>query len=790
MAPRSRAHLTSGRFPNPQVKEAHNPSVTRCHHGGLWSGDQCIVGVIGVETLRVISQGEKEMREVALTTPRKKPRPRSPLMLPAPTCDISAHAPTWAKCRAWASGWDLVPTRGLLRKEPALGGFGPAANGRRRLTEEYYWNSDREAIAWGDASALLLLGHPHHPIVVIDIDQIAAKPAVVATVCAVLGITPGDLVEVATGREGGGCHLYFRAVPGVGRYRRAMQQTAGGIPQAVDYIGHGQVICPGSRHKTGRTYRMTHRGQTVSSLAEIYGHLPRMSPEHWDQIIGSEFQLPALGESRSSGPGGCYLSIQGESEAWQTLDRFLGSATSRNTSYDISPDGSIRRGRSSAGRTVSRMDDGVGIRVKDWTSDLTYFLNCPDRPDRKTQSATALSDAGLAGDALTLTFRYSREMVSGQASEAMIRTAAHLRRRMEEGASYVPPVSQDPEPHAIFDADDVLYLREKSALSAAQIWEMTRDAGLTCERQVPLLTAIQGPQGGKFLHAMADCRSWSCPACGRANLVAMRAAIHAHLQHHGPQATATTEDHVLVEDHSPQAMDRQRRVDHDLGSSGVCVYGVTAEDYASASDSMQKWAKTHGPKASWLAVQADPERTIILAYSASTAILPPEIRKSQILFPTAKNQRVQIWQDHLHEITAGVLAMVDLDAWRAAWAASGKTLRIRPLVGPSAMLTVIHDLMDFLIGKNRNGKPTADRIRANPDYAKKTIATKDLAAYEKSVSDLLQDSITAQNLHNSARAKDGWLPLRTVDHLLTLIDSGDVRMISTKVKMKGDILTL
>ncbi len=89
----------------------------------------------------------------------------------------------------------------------------------------------------------------HFGLIVVDVDDTAYLSRVGQT----FGHTP---MAVATGREGGGVHLYYRAPEGA---RQVIGLYGNGT---VDFkVGNNYVVAPGSQHRSGATYQLLWNGK-------------------------------------------------------------------------------------------------------------------------------------------------------------------------------------------------------------------------------------------------------------------------------------------------------------------------------------------------------------------------------------------------------------------------------------------------------------------------------------------------------------------------------------------------
>lgn len=80
------------------------------------------------------------------------------------------------------------------------------------------------------------------------------------------GLTLPETLTVATGRNGGGTHLYYKKPAGItmGDHSRWTTPLPGEPHFAIDVRGKGYAVGPGSIHeKTGRTYTITHNTEPV-----------------------------------------------------------------------------------------------------------------------------------------------------------------------------------------------------------------------------------------------------------------------------------------------------------------------------------------------------------------------------------------------------------------------------------------------------------------------------------------------------------------------------------------------
>lgn len=116
---------------------------------------------------------------------------------------------------------------------------------------------------------------------VVDVDNPADLPWAVAT----FGTSP---LVVASGRVGGGYHLYFLRDSRRPRDERGSTTKVGG--RAVDFKSwHGYVVAPGSVHRTGAVYTARWHGEAIAPAeltAEMIRALPILDRDVLDTVLG------------------------------------------------------------------------------------------------------------------------------------------------------------------------------------------------------------------------------------------------------------------------------------------------------------------------------------------------------------------------------------------------------------------------------------------------------------------------------------------------------------------------
>ena len=138
-------------------------------------------------------------------------------------------------------------------------------------------------------SPLLLLDSPSSEalcLCVIDIDDMSAKRDVLAWL---LERGYKSALQVSTGREGGGEHLYFlREAEQAGDYRSGQAKPFGkgadGKYRVDLKARNSYAVCPGAVHKSGKTYRAHFSGEEVEYLEDVLPQLPTMKLEHWREL--------------------------------------------------------------------------------------------------------------------------------------------------------------------------------------------------------------------------------------------------------------------------------------------------------------------------------------------------------------------------------------------------------------------------------------------------------------------------------------------------------------------------
>lgn len=212
--------------------------------------------------------------------------------------------------RAFAAGWNVIPASPITKVPVGLGFKKFTGELTRHINA---WETARhlETVEADNVNAALLLDSPTPGCssVVVDVDNPRDLPLVELWIKS-WGIDPFDALQVSTGREGGGVHLYFRREcepTKIGAYgqhngaklfqrddvvvldsnRKPLLTPATGLPYLkvggqVDIKGwRNYVVCPGATHKTGRTYDPSHRGEPVLRLADVINKLPVLPLEAW-----------------------------------------------------------------------------------------------------------------------------------------------------------------------------------------------------------------------------------------------------------------------------------------------------------------------------------------------------------------------------------------------------------------------------------------------------------------------------------------------------------------------------
>jgi hypothetical protein len=121
---------------------------------------------------------------------------------------------------------------------------------------------------------------------VIDIDDMSAKRDVLAWL---LERGYKSALQVSTGREGGGEHLYFlREAEQAGDYRSGQAKPFGkgadGKYRVDLKARNSYAVCPGAVHESGKTYRAHFSGEEVEYLEDVLPQLPTMKLEHWREL--------------------------------------------------------------------------------------------------------------------------------------------------------------------------------------------------------------------------------------------------------------------------------------------------------------------------------------------------------------------------------------------------------------------------------------------------------------------------------------------------------------------------
>jgi len=147
----------------------------------------------------------------------------------------------------------------------------------------------RETAGWAngaiDGVACWLL-HSHQSTVtphldVIDVDDLADLPWALAT------FGPSPLVQLS-GRDGGGCHIFYRRDPSRDPLEYGSRTHIGGHKVDHKTGPNGYVVAPGSIHKSGRFYRLQLNGEDIvfSDLTpEILWSLPILDRTILDAVV-------------------------------------------------------------------------------------------------------------------------------------------------------------------------------------------------------------------------------------------------------------------------------------------------------------------------------------------------------------------------------------------------------------------------------------------------------------------------------------------------------------------------
>lgn len=225
-----------------------------------------------------------------------------------------ACSPFFASQKDFAAGaWNVGPASPIT-KTPVGYGFKDFTGDTVRFLNAWELKKHEETVADDNVNAALFLDSPvrGHSLVVVDVDNPRDLPRVRLFLRS-HGIDPDACLTVATGREGGGVHLYLRreVEPAVaqaygqrngakifarndivvtGDGRQPVLDPSTGLPYLrvggqVDIKGwRNYVVCPGATHKSGRTYDASLRGVPVLRLMDVIAKLPVLPLAAWQEM--------------------------------------------------------------------------------------------------------------------------------------------------------------------------------------------------------------------------------------------------------------------------------------------------------------------------------------------------------------------------------------------------------------------------------------------------------------------------------------------------------------------------